>query len=70
LHEVSELECVCCSCETNAVRRPAARLFVRDAQSAMRLPESGSRRPLADPFQATAVMLLAGEVTATALLAA
>jgi len=25
-YEVSELECVCCSCETDAVRRPAARL--------------------------------------------
>jgi len=25
-YEVSDLECVCCSCETDAVRRPAARL--------------------------------------------
>jgi len=28
---VSYLSCVCCSCATDAVRRPAARLFVRDA---------------------------------------
>jgi len=32
------------SCETDAVRGPAARPFVQDAQSAMRLPESRSRR--------------------------
>ena len=31
------------SCETDAVRRSAARPFVRDAQSAVRLPESRSR---------------------------
>ena len=43
VYGVSELECVCRSRETNAVRRPAARRFVRDAQSGMRLPESGSR---------------------------
>jgi len=44
LYEVSELECVCCSCDTNADGRPAARLFVQDAQIGIRLPESGSRR--------------------------
>jgi len=49
LHEVSELESVCCSCETDAVRRPAARLVVRDTQGGMRLPESGSRLRL-DPL--------------------
>jgi len=40
---VSDLSCVCCSCATDAVRRAAARLFVRDAQSGMLLPESESR---------------------------
>jgi len=45
MHCVKYVNCrVCCSCETDAVRRPAARLFVQDAQSGMRLPESGSRR--------------------------
>jgi len=44
LREVSELPYACCSCETDAVRRAAARLFVQDAQNAVPLPESGSRR--------------------------
>jgi len=35
---------VCRSCETDAFRRPAARPFVQDAQSAVRLPVSPSRR--------------------------
>jgi len=35
LYGVSELEFVCRSCETGAVRRPAARRFVQDAQSAV-----------------------------------
>ena len=43
LYGVSELECVCRGCETDAVRRPAARPFVQDAQSAVQLPESRSR---------------------------
>jgi len=41
---VSELDCVCRGCETDAGRRPAARPFVQDAQSAVRLPVSRSRR--------------------------
>jgi len=41
---VSELECVCSGCETDAVRRPTARPFVQDAQSAVRLSVSRSRR--------------------------
>jgi len=44
MYGVSELECVCRGCETDADRRPAARLFVQDAQSAVRLPVSRSRR--------------------------
>jgi len=44
LREVGELSCFCCSCETDAVRRPAASLFVEDAQSSMRLSKTGSRR--------------------------
>jgi len=36
---------VCRSCETDTVRRAAARPFGRDAQSAMRLPESRSWWP-------------------------
>ena len=44
MYGVSELECVCRGYETDAGRRPAARPFVQDAQSAVRLPESRSRR--------------------------
>jgi len=44
LYGVSELEYVCCGCETDAGRRPTARPFVQDAESAMRLPVSQSRR--------------------------
>jgi len=44
LYGISELEFVCRSCETDAVRRPTARPFVQDAQSAVRLPESRSKR--------------------------
>ena len=53
--------CVCRSCETRAIRRPAARSFVQDAQSAMRLPESQSRLTFRQSH---------GEVMAIALLAA
>jgi len=52
------LSCVCRSCETDAVRRPAARPFVRDAQSAMRLPDSGSRLCL-DPLSGSRMSLWA-----------
>jgi len=44
MYGVSELECVCRGCETDAGRRPAARPFVQNAQSAVRLPVSRSRR--------------------------
>jgi len=44
LYEVSELEFVCRGRQTDAVRRPAARPFVQDAQSAMRLAENPSKR--------------------------
>ena len=33
MYGVSELECVCRGCPTDAVGRPAARSFVQDAQS-------------------------------------
>jgi len=46
-------ECVCRGCETDAVRRPAARPFVQDAQSAVRLPVSG-RDEVETDFQAVA----------------
>jgi len=52
LYGLSELECICRGCETDAVRRPAARPFVQDAQSAVRLPVSRSRR--SPNFQAVA----------------
>jgi len=41
LYGISELEFVCRSCETDAGGRPADRRFVQDAQSGMRLAESG-----------------------------
>jgi len=41
LYGVRELGFVCRSCETDAGRRPAAKRFVQDAQSGMRLVESG-----------------------------
>jgi len=44
MYGVSELQCVCRSCEIDAVRRPAARTFVQDAQCTVRLPVSQSRR--------------------------
>jgi len=44
LHELRDHYRVYRSCETDAVRRPAARPFVQDAQSAVRLPVSRSRR--------------------------
>ena len=44
MYGVSELECVYRGGETDAVRRPAARPFVQDAQSAVRLPVSRPRR--------------------------
>jgi len=44
LHELIDHYRVYRSCETDAVRGPAARPFVQDAQSVMRLPESRSRR--------------------------
>ena len=44
MYGVSELEYVCCGCETDAGRRPTARPFVQDAESAMRLPVGQSRR--------------------------
>ena len=44
LHELRDHYRVYCTCETDAVRGLAARPFVHDAQSAMRLPESRSRR--------------------------
>ena len=52
------LSCVCCSCATDAVRRAAARPFVRDAQTGMRLPESGSRLRL-EPLSGSRMALLA-----------
>jgi len=65
LHEVSELECVCCSCETDAVCRPPARPFVQDAQSGMRLPESGSRLRL-DPLSGSRMPLCASRTNGLA----
>jgi len=44
MYGVSELECVCRGCVTDAGRRPAARPFVQDVQSAVRLPVSRPRR--------------------------
>jgi len=47
LYGVSELEFVYRGCETGAVRRPAARPFLQDAQNAVRLPVlTGSRTAL------------------------
>jgi len=58
LYEVSELECVYRSCETDAVGRPAAMRFAQDAQSGMRLPETGSRRSR-DPLSGSRMPLCA-----------
>jgi len=44
LYAVSELEFVCRSCETDAGRRPAARRFIQDAQSGMRLADGVERK--------------------------
>jgi len=44
MYGVRELECVCRGCETDTGRGPAARPFVQDVQSAVRLPVSRSRR--------------------------
>jgi len=44
MYGVSELRYVCRGCETGAVRQPAARPFVQDAQGAVRLPVSRSKR--------------------------
>jgi len=48
----------CCVYRSYTVRRVAARPFVRDAQSAMRLPESGSRLHV-DRLSGSRIALLA-----------